>query len=144
MKPILVMNGANLNMLGKREPGIYGAASLADLETLLRKHAKKMDLELEFFQSNVEGELINRLHEAAGNVHAVVLNPGGYTHTSVSLRDAISSIAPTPVIEVHLSNVYARPDDFRHKSLTAPVCIGQISGFGPNSYILALEAASRL
>ena len=144
MKPILVVNGANLNMLGKREPGVYGTSSLADLEQTLRERAKKLNVELEFFQSNIEGELINRLHEAMGKVHAVLFNPGAYTHTSVALRDAISAIAPTPVIEVHLSNVYARPDAFRHKSLTAPVCIGQIAGFGPTSYVLALEAAAHL
>lgn len=144
MKPILVVNGANLNMLGKREPDVYGSASLDDIEKTLRERAKKLNVELEFYQSNVEGELINRLHTAMGNVHAIILNPGAYTHTSIALRDAVSAIAPTPVIEVHLSNVYARPDDFRHKSLTAPVCVGQISGFGATSYVLALEAAAQL
>jgi 3-dehydroquinate dehydratase-2 len=144
MKPILVMNGANLNMLGKREPEVYGTSSLADLEKTLRERAKLLNAELEFFQSNIEGELINRLHQAMGNVRAVILNPGAFTHTSVAIRDAIAAITPTPVIEVHLSNVYARHEEFRHKSLTAPVCVGQISGFGPTSYVLALEAAARL
>lgn len=144
MKPILVLNGANLNMLGRREPGIYGSNSLSDIEQMLRTHAKKLGVDLEFFQSNKEGELIDRLHQAYGNVHAVVFNPGAYTHTSVALRDAISAIAPTPVIEVHLTNVYARPDAFRHTSIIAPVCVGQISGFGPRSYILGLEAAAHV
>ncbi|MGI8907737.1 MAG: type II 3-dehydroquinate dehydratase [Candidatus Sumerlaeaceae bacterium] len=144
MKPILVLNGANLNMLGKREPDVYGTASLQDIEKTLIERARKLGAELEFFQSNIEGELINRMHKAMGNVHAIILNPGAYTHTSVALRDAVSAIAPTRVIEVHLSNVYARPDVFRHTSLTAPVCVGQISGFGAFSYVLALEAAMQL
>ena len=144
MKVILVLNGANLNMLGKREPGVYGNSTLGDIEKLMRERAKALNVELEFFQSNVEGELINRLHESMGRVQAVILNPGAYTHTSIALRDAISAIVPTPVIEVHLSNVYARPDAFRHNSLTAPVCVGQVSGFGPKSYLLALEAAATL
>ena len=144
MKTILVLNGPNLNMLGTRETSVYGTVSLADIEQQLGKHAQTLGVAVEFFQSNHEGELIDRLHAAMGKVSAVLFNPGAYTHTSVALRDAVASIAPTPVIEVHLSNVYARPDSFRHHSLTAPVCVGQISGFGPNSYIVALEAATRL
>lgn len=141
MKRILVLNGPNLNMLGKREPGHYGRATLADIAQMLCDRAKTLGCELEFFQSNCEGALIDRLHEAFGKADAVIFNPGGYTHTSVALRDAVSAIAPIPVIEVHLSNVYARPDEFRHRSLIAPVCVGQISGFGAQSYLLALEAA---
>ena len=141
MDTILILNGPNLNMLGTRETTVYGTTSLGDIEQQLRKHAESLGVALEFFQSNHEGELIDRLHKAFGKVKAVIFNPGAYTHTSVALRDAVASIAPTPVIEVHLSNVYARPDSFRHQSLTAPVCVGQISGFGPNSYLVALEAA---
>lgn len=144
MTCVLVLNGPNLNMLGKREPGVYGHTTLADIEKTMQRRASELKLDLEFFQSNCEGALIDHLHTVPGRCDAVIINPAGYTHTSVALRDAISSIAPTPVIEVHISNVYARPDEFRHKSLTAPVCVGQISGLGPFGYVLALEAASDL
>jgi 3-dehydroquinate dehydratase II len=143
MKKILVLNGPNLNMLGKREPDVYGSQTLDDIEQMMCGRAGELDCDLEFFQSNTEGVLVDRLHEAMGNVDAIIFNPGGLTHTSVVLRDAIASIAPTPVIEVHLSNVYARSDKFRHVSMTAPVCVGQISGFGALGYVLALEAAAR-
>lgn len=143
MKRILILNGPNLNMLGKREPTIYGKLSLTEIEKQLLARASGR-AELEFFQSNHEGELVDRLQQTINQSDAVVFNPGAYTHTSVALRDAISAIAPLPVIEVHISNVYARSESFRHKSLLAPVCMGQISGFGAQSYLLGLEAALSL
>ncbi len=144
MKPVLILNGPNLNMLGTREPGVYGNTTLADIEQMLQRLANELGCSLEFFQSNAEGALIDRLHTALQTCSGVVFNPGAYTHTSIALRDAISSLAPLPVVEVHLSNVYARPDTFRHKSLLAPVCAGQISGFGPESYLLGLRALNGL
>lgn len=138
---VLILNGPNLNLLGKREISIYGRATLADIEAGLRREAEQMKIEVGFFQSNHEGALIDAIHHAPENYDAIVFNPGAYTHTSVALRDAIVAVAPLPVVEVHLSNVYARPEEFRHHSLTAPVCVGQISGFGPTSYLLGLLAA---
>ena len=133
---ILVLNGPNLNLLGEREPEVYGSFSLEDLEaSLTEQHS---DLDLKFFQSNHEGELIEELHSASKDgTMGVVFNPGGFTHTSVALRDAISGIQ-VPVIEVHISNVHAR-EAFRHQSLLAPVCVGQILGLGIAGYGLAID-----
>ncbi len=138
MIPILVLHGPNLNLLGEREPGIYGGLSLTEINDRITNQGNEMGFEVKTFQSNVEGELINALHEARKWAKGVVFNPGGYTHTSVALRDAVAAIG-IAVIEVHLSNVYAR-EDFRHGSLVAPVCKGSICGFGWWSYVLALYA----
>jgi 3-dehydroquinate dehydratase-2 len=136
---ILILNGPNLNLLGQREPEVYGRATLADVEARVRERALKLKVEVEFRQSNIEGELVNWIQGAKGKFEVIILNAASYTHTSVALRDAISAVA-IPTIEVHISNVFAR-EEFRHTSLIAPVCRGQITGFGVNSYILALEAA---
>ena len=140
---ILVINGPNLNFLGIREPGIYGDDSYESLKDTLKSKAEELHAEIDIFQSNHEGEIIDRLQKAyTDKVDGVVINPGGLTHTSVSLHDAIASIAPIPVIEVHISNVAAR-EDFRHVSLTAPACKGQIAGLGIRGYIYALEELAR-
>lgn len=133
---ILVLNGPNLNLLGKREPEVYGSFTLADLEKRLEESFPEVSFE--FFQSNHEGELIDRLHDAdEEGVNGIVFNAGAYTHTSVALRDAVAGIK-VPVVEVHLSNIYAR-EEFRHHSMLAPVCVGQISGFGQIGYLLAVR-----
>ena len=138
---ILFLNGPNLNLLGQRQPEIYGTTTLADIEAAVREQADGRT-EIEFRQSNLEGELVTWIQEAAGAVEAVVLNAAGYTHTSVAIRDAIAA-SDVPLIEIHLSNIHAR-EEFRHHSLIAPVCKGQICGFGPDSYRVGLEAALTL
>ena len=143
MPDIFVLNGPNLNLLGSREPAIYGSDTLDDIATMLEDRARVIGLTIDFRQSSHEGHLIDWLHEAAEqNHHAVILNAGAFTHSSVALRDAIAAIR-VPVIEVHLSNPQAR-ESFRRRSLIAGVCRGSISGFGPASYTLALDAAARL
>ena len=137
MKKILIINGPNLNLLGTREPEIYGKTTLKDIETELKNKAEKLNVEIECFQSNIEGEIINKIHSAKNVFDAIIINPAAYTHTSVAIRDAFSSVK-IPAIEVHISNVYSR-EDFRHNSLIAPVLIGQISGLGVDGYLLALE-----
>ena len=134
---IAIINGPNLNMLGKREESIYGNLSLETINLELESYVEKHGIVLSFYQSNSEGELVDIIHSCA-NVEGIVINPGAYTHTSVAIRDAIASI-DTPAVEVHLSNIHAR-EEFRSKSFTAPVCIGQISGMGKDSYRLGLEA----
>lgn len=136
---ILFLNGPNLNLLGQREPEIYGTTTLGDIEAKVRERGKKLGAEIEFRQSNLEGELVGWIQQAKGKFEVVVLNAAAYTHTSIALRDAIAA-AGVPTIEIHLSNIHAR-EEFRHKSLIAPVCSGQIVGFGADSYVLAVEAA---
>lgn len=136
---VLFLNGPNLNLLGQREPEVYGRTTLADIEVRVRELAAKMGVEVEFRQSNWEGQLVDWIHEARGIFAGIVLNAGAYTHTSIALRDAIAA-AGVPTVEVHLSNVHAR-EEFRHHSMIAPVCRGVIAGFGVMSYLLGLEAA---
>ena len=138
MKKVLILNGPNLNLLGKREPGVYGRDSYEAVCGRIAARARELGMEPSFFQSNSEGALIDALHQAMDVYDGVVLNAGAYTHSSYAIRDAIAAIR-LPVIEVHLSNIHAR-EEFRHTSVLAPVCRGQISGFGPVSYLLALQA----
>jgi len=138
-KKILVIHGPNLNLLGEREPDVYGTFSLDDVNEKLQKLAKEKKVTLEIVQLNSEGEIVDKIHEAKKTAGAIVINPGAYTHYSIALRDAITSVG-IPTVEVHISNIYAR-EEFRKKSVIAPVASGQISGFGVNSYILGLEAA---
>jgi 3-dehydroquinate dehydratase-2 len=140
MTAILVLHGPNLNLLGQREPGVYGALTLADVDAAIARHAAARSVKVECRQSNHEGVLVEAIHGAAGEgFAAIVLNPGAFTHYSYALRDAIAGIG-LPVVEVHLSNVHAR-EPFRHRSVTAAVCRGQIAGFGVHSYLLGLDAA---
>jgi 3-dehydroquinate dehydratase-2 len=138
MKPVLILNGPNLDLLGSREPEVYGTTTLAQLEELIRSEARGLGVPLEFFQSNHEGALIDRLHQARGGVCGVLVNPAGLTHTSVALRDAIAAL-DAPVIEVHLSNILAR-EPFRRRDLVAPVCRGVVMGLGPAGYVAAFRA----
>jgi 3-dehydroquinate dehydratase-2 len=137
MKRVCIINGPNLNMLGEREPGVYGAATLGEINEWLAGEAAKLGIETTFFQSNVEGEIVTAIQNAGG-ADGIVLNAGAYTHYSIAIRDAVAAVA-APAIEVHLSNVYAR-EDFRHVSVIGPVCKGVISGFGRDSYLLALKS----
>lgn len=136
---ILFLNGPNLNLLGQREQGVYGKTTLAELESMVRERAALRGAVVDFLQSNAEGELVAWIQQAKGKYDVIVLNAAAYTHTSIALRDAIAAVG-VPTIEIHLSNIHAR-EEFRQKSLIAPVCAGQITGFGLNSYLLAVEAS---
>jgi 3-dehydroquinate dehydratase-2 len=135
---LLVLHGPNLNLLGKREPHIYGSVTLEEINKFLLKEAERLGTSLVSVQSNHEGSLVDKIQEALGLYQGVIINPGAYTHTSVAIRDAIAAVK-IPTVEVHLSNIYQR-ESFRHHSYIAPIAIGQISGFGPNSYRLGLQA----
>lgn len=138
MKKILIINGPNLNMLGVREPGIYGSATLKDVEESLLRLSEELGVEVVFFQSNHEGGIIDRIHQAFGNCDGLVINPGAFTHYSYAIRDAIDSVK-IPTVEIHISNVHTR-EEFRHHSVIAPIAVGQIMGFGIYGYQLALRA----
>lgn len=138
---LLLLNGPNLNMLGTREPEIYGSETLPELVNAVRGYAADRDVELRDYQSNIEGELVTAIQEARLWADGILMNPGAYTHTSIALRDAISAI-DVPVVELHISNVHAR-EPFRHKSMLSGVCLGVIAGFGRDSYFLAIEALIR-
>lgn len=134
---ILVVNGPNLDLLGTREPDVYGTETLEDIADELKGHAESLGVEIDFYQSNEEGELITRIGKAGSEFDGIIINPAGYTHTSVALRDALAACG-LPCVETHLSNVHAR-EDFRQKNLTAGVCLAQVQGFGSHSYTLALD-----
>ena len=138
MKPIFILNGPNLNLIGEREPQIYGSQTLADIERSLRQDAAAQGFEIKFRQSNHEGELVSWIHEARNEACALILNAGAYTHTSIAILDALRALS-LPVVEVHLSNIFKR-EEFRHRSFVSPAATGVICGFGPRSYHLALSA----
>ncbi len=138
MLQVLVLHGPNLNLLGQREPGIYGTTTLTEINQQLEAEGKSLDTEVSTFQSNREGELVDTIHQAVDRYQGMIINAGAYTHTSIALRDAIAAVG-IPTVEVHLSNIYRR-EPFRHHSYLAPVVVGQISGFGPDSYRLGLYA----
>jgi len=139
---IRVIHGPNLNLLGMREPDQYGSETLEALNARIEELAHSLGVEVEIFQSNSEGEIVDLIQQCVGRADALVLNPGAYTHYSIAIRDAVAAIR-LPVVEVHLSNVYAR-EEFRHRSVIAPVARGQIAGFGGDSYLLGVRAAKRL
>lgn len=135
---ILVINGPNLNMLGQREPEKYGSETLSDIEEMLHTYSFELGATIETFQSNIEGEIVDKIQQGIGTIEGILINPGGYSHTSVAIRDAISSVS-IPTVEIHMTNIHAR-EEFRHHSIVAEVCVGQVSGFGSNSYKLGLKA----
>lgn len=141
MTKILVINGPNLNLLGIREPEVYGHGSLEDVLDELRAYASERRVELTDFQSNAEGDLVDAIHEARTSVDGIVLNPGAFTHYSIAIRDAIAGVG-LPVVETHLSNIHAR-EPFRRESVLAPVCLGVVAGFGRHSYFVAFDALLR-
>jgi len=139
---VVVIQGPNLNMLGHREQNIYGPMKLEDIHNQMSAFAEQNGIELEFFQSNLEGEIVDKIQECLGEANGIIINPAAYTHTSIAIRDAISAVQ-IPTVEVHISNIYTR-EEFRQKSLTAPVCAGQITGFGPFSYHMAMIAITQI
>ena len=139
---IMVIQGPNLNMLGIREQNIYGPMKLENIHSEMKKQAEQNNVDIEFFQSNLEGEIVDKIQECLGDADAIIINPAAYTHTSIAIRDAISAVN-LPVIEVHISNIYRR-EEFRHTSLTAPVCAGTIAGFGPFGYHMAMIATLQI
>jgi len=139
---VLIVNGPNLNLLGLREPRVYGHTTLEEIEARMRALARELGLELSFVQSNSEGGIVDAIQAAAGTAAAIIVNPAAYTHTSIAVRDALAAVG-LPAVEVHLSNIHAR-EEFRQSSLTAPACRGVIAGFGPESYLLALRAVAAL
>mgnify|MGYP001438493774 FL=1 len=141
MKKIIILNGPNLNLLGEREKSQYGTLTLKDIEKICDEFASKNDLNVSFFQSNIEGELVEEIQNSRNNKDGLIINAGGYTHTSVSIHDALK-ILKIPIIELHISNIYNR-EDFRHKSLLSKVATGVICGFGSDGYIMALEALKK-
>jgi len=142
MPKILIIHGPNLNMLGKREPEVYGSAGLEEINTRLMKRAQVLNVELDLFQSNHEGQIVDKIQAAVSGCSAVIINPAAFTHTSVAIRDALL-LLEVPIIEIHLSNIYNR-EPFRHKSLITDIAAGQICGLGADGYLLALEAAVKL
>lgn len=142
MKKIFIINGANLNLTGIRSHIIYGSENLDSINDYINSYCKKNDIKSEFFQSNIEGEIINKIHSSIDNQDGIIINPGAYSHYSYAIRDAIESII-IPTIEVHFSNIYAR-EEFREKSIISPVCVGVISGFGKEGYILAVDAIKNI
>jgi len=139
---IVVIQGPNLNMLGIREQNIYGQMKLEDIHKQMKGFAEQNKMEIEFFQSNLEGEIVDRIQECIGDADGIIINPAAYTHTSIAIRDAIAAVQ-LPTLEVHLSNIHQR-EEFRHKSLTAPVCAGQIVGMGPFGYHLAMVGMTQI
>ena len=134
---VIVINGPNLNMLGTRDPNLYGSMTLDEINQKMIDHARKSNITLEFFHSNIEGEIVSQIQQSVGHFNGIIINAGAYSHTSIAIRDAIAGIS-IPVVEVHISNIFGR-EEFRHRSYLAPVCAGSIVGFGYLSYILALE-----
>lgn len=141
-KKILVLNGPNINLTGKREPGVYGKQTLDDINLAISEAADRLSIDCEFYQSNHEGAIIDKIHTVRDDFAGCIINAGAYTHYSYAIRDAIGAVQK-PFVEVHMSNIHAR-EEFRHQSVIAPVCVGQIAGFGGTSYILALNALKEL
>ena len=143
MKKILILNGPNLNMVGVREPGVYGNETLETICARVAEYAQSLGLEADFLQSNHEGVILDKIHSAKAEYAGVVINAGAWTHYSYALRDAIAAVKPLPFVEVHMSNIHAR-EEFRHHSVISPVCVGQICGFGADSYLLGVQALSSI